>query len=129
MAYAREAEIAEPEGTMPFQSINPATEEILGEFDELQPDGIERALAAGRRAFESWHRATFDERSQLLRSVAKQLRKDKPTLAGLITAEMGKPIVEAEAEIEKCAWNCEYFADEAEGFLADQPRNSTATES
>ena len=63
---------------MPFQSINPATEEMLGEFDELQPDGIERALAAGRRAFESWHRATFDERSQLLRSVAKQLRKDKP---------------------------------------------------
>src|SRR5437763_14915011 len=120
MAYAREAEIAEPEGTMPFQSINPATEEMLGEFDELQPDGIERALAAGRRAFASWHRTTFDERSQLLRSVAKQLRKDKPTLAGLITAEMGKPIVEAEAEIEKCAWNCEFYAEAGPKFVAPE---------
>ena len=61
--------------------------------------------------------------------MAAALRDDKARLAGLITAEMGKPIVEAEAEIEKCAWNCDYFAEHGARFLADEPAPSNARES
>src|SRR6266545_2249976 len=105
---------------MVFQSINPATEEILDEFNEHEPDKVERALTASERTFRSWRTISFRQRGELLRAVAKELRGDKQTFAGLITAEMGKPIVEAEAEIEKCAWNCDFFAAQAPVFLADE---------
>src|SRR6266511_5854555 len=114
---------------MVFQSINPATEEILDEFNEHEPDKVERALTASERTFRSWRTISFRQRGELLRAVAKELRGDKQTFAGLITAEMGKPIVEAEAELEKCAWNCDYFADHAEEFLTNLKRDSSASES
>jgi succinate-semialdehyde dehydrogenase/glutarate-semialdehyde dehydrogenase len=112
-----------------FQSINPATEEVFGEFPEHTPDEVERALDASSHAFESWRTTPLAERSQLLRAVAGQLRLDRALLAGLMTAEMGKPIVEAEAEIDKCAWCCDYFADSGPSFLRDRPLPSGATES
>ena len=114
---------------MIFQSINPATEELLDQFAEYEPDRVERALSASERTFGGWRTTSFKERGDLLRSVAKELRGGKQALAGLITAEMGKPIVEAEAEIEKCAWCCDYFADHAEQFLANRPTASAAMES
>jgi acyl-CoA reductase-like NAD-dependent aldehyde dehydrogenase len=114
---------------MVLQSINPTTEEILDEFSEYGPDQLERALNASERTFKSWRTLTFRQRGDLLRSVAKALGRGKPAYAALITAEMGKPIVEAEAEIEKCGWCCDYFADHAEEFLADRPTDSAATES
>ena len=64
-----------------------------------------------------------------MRSVAGVLRADKARYAALLTAEMGKPIVEAEAEVEKCAWTAGWFAENAERLLADEPVDSTATES
>jgi acyl-CoA reductase-like NAD-dependent aldehyde dehydrogenase len=64
---------------------------------------------------------SFAERAELLRAAAATLRAGQARWAALITAEMGKPIVEAEAEIEKCAWNCEYYAEHAAAFLADEP--------
>ena len=64
-----------------------------------------------------------------MRKAAAFLRQNKQILAGAITAEMGKPIVEAEAEIEKCAVNCNYYSDNAERFVRDEPRISNATES
>ncbi len=112
-----------------FQSINPATEEILGQFPEHTGDEVERALEASSRAFQSWRRTPFAERSQLLRAVAHQLRAEKTLLAGLTTAEMGKPVVEAEAEIEKCAWCCDYFAEHGQSFLSERPVPSGATDS
>lgn len=114
---------------MAFQSINPATEELLGEFAEHGHEDVERALEASARVFQSWRKTTFAERGQLLRAIAVGLRRDKERLAGLITAEMGKPIVEAEAEIEKCAWCCDYFAENGQAFLVDRPVASGATES
>ena len=68
-------------------------------------------------------------RSALMRSVAGVLRADKSRFAALLTSEMGKPIVEAEAEIEKCAWTANWFAENAERLLADEPVQSNATES
>jgi succinate-semialdehyde dehydrogenase/glutarate-semialdehyde dehydrogenase len=90
---------------MTIESINPATEEVLATFEPLGQDEIERALSGATAAFSRWRRTSFGERSGLLRRTASSLRRQKERLAGLITAEMGKPIVEAEAEIEKCAWN------------------------
>src|SRR5436853_1706353 len=68
-------------------------------------------------------------RASLMRSVAGVLRTDKSRYAALLTSEMGKPIVEAEAEIEKCAWTASWMAENGERLLADEPVESTATES
>ncbi|HEY8491741.1 MAG TPA: NAD-dependent succinate-semialdehyde dehydrogenase [Dehalococcoidia bacterium] len=114
---------------MSFQSINPATEEILATFDEFTPQQVDQALEQAARAFDAWRRTSFQERSRLMRSAAAYLRQHQARLAGLITAEMGKPIAQAEAEIEKCAWNCDYYAEHAAAFLADQPAPSSAAES
>ncbi|MPZ48362.1 MAG: aldehyde dehydrogenase family protein [Dehalococcoidia bacterium] len=114
---------------MLFQSLNPATEEVVAEFQEATAEEVEAALAGAVTAFESWRRTSFQQRGDLLRAAAKQLRGDKQRLAGLITLEMGKPIIQAEAEIEKCAGGCEYYATHAESFLADLAKESSATES
>src|SRR5438874_8087738 len=68
-------------------------------------------------------------RATLMRSVAGVLRADKSRYASMLTSEMGKPIVEAEAEVEKCAWTAAWFAENAERLLADEPVDSTGTES
>ncbi len=111
---------------MSMMSINPATEEELGRFEEHPPEEIERALAAAHQEFRRWRERSFSERAGLVTNAAANLRASKARLAGLITAEMGKPVVEAEAEIEKCAWNCDYFAENAEPMLAEQRVSTNA---
>jgi succinate-semialdehyde dehydrogenase/glutarate-semialdehyde dehydrogenase len=76
-----------------------------------------------------WQATSFGERSACIQSMARTLRAQKERLAALATSEMGKPIVEAEAEIEKCAWNCDYYAEHAAQFLADEPVETNATDS
>ncbi len=114
---------------MTIRSINPATEETIAEFAEHAPEQVEQMLAAAARASHDWRRTPLDERARLLRATAAHLRAARPHYAALITAEMGKPITEAEAEIEKCAWCCDYYADAGAGFLADQPVETNARES
>src|SRR4029077_479123 len=77
----------------------------------------------------AWRDAGLEMRSRLLRSVAGVLRADKGRYAALLTSEMGKPIAEAEAEVEKCAWTAAWIADNAARLLADEPIESTGTES
>src|SRR4029077_16608361 len=77
----------------------------------------------------AWRDAGMDLRTALLRSVAGVLRAEKPRFAALMTAEMGKPIAEAEGEVEKCAWSATWIADNATRLLADEPIESTATQS
>jgi acyl-CoA reductase-like NAD-dependent aldehyde dehydrogenase len=112
-----------------IQSINPASEEVLGTFAPATPETIEEVLSEAQSAYRRWRRIPVAERAQPLRQMATYLREHKPRLAALITAEMGKPIVEAEAEIEKCAWNCAFYADNAEDFLRYEPHPSSASES
>jgi succinate-semialdehyde dehydrogenase/glutarate-semialdehyde dehydrogenase len=114
---------------MAIESINPATEEIMERFEELDGSEIEAALAGALSAFESWRRRPLDQRGALMSAAATELRRDKDRLARLITLEMGKPITEAEAEVEKCAWCCEHYAANTASYLADQPHASSATES
>ena len=105
---------------MPIQSINPATEEVLKSFQEFTPAQTEEAIAQAHGAFPAWRRRSFAERSRLMHAAADHLRRHKEDYARLVTLEMGKPLVQGEAEIEKCAWNCDYYADNAQGFLADE---------
>src|SRR2546426_9566174 len=108
-----------------IESINPATEEGIATFEQFTPAQVEQALVEGDAAFHQWRQQSFAERSRAMRGAAELLRKRKDRYAGLTTAEMGKPITQAEAEVEKCAWVCEYFADNAERFLARRPPKPT----
>jgi len=114
---------------MPMKSINPATEELLATFEEFTPDQVDRALDEATAAYRKWRKSSFAERSRLMLQAAAYIRANKERFAGLMTAEMGKPIVESEGEIEKCAWNCEYYAEMAPEFLANRPAKSSASES
>jgi acyl-CoA reductase-like NAD-dependent aldehyde dehydrogenase len=114
---------------MSIQSINPATEEVIETFEPYSASQINQALDQARHAFLSWRKTTFAERSPILHLVANYLREHKTELARLATLEMGKPIIESEAEVEKCAWTCDFYADNAEKFLADEHIATNATES
>jgi succinate-semialdehyde dehydrogenase/glutarate-semialdehyde dehydrogenase len=114
---------------MPIESINPATEEVLARFDEATPAEVEAALTRAETCFREWRRVSIEDRAALMRAAAAYLRREKERLGLLITLEMGKPITQAEAEVEKCAWACGYYADNAAAFLAPIRRESAASES
>lgn len=110
-------------------SINPATEETIESFQSSSDSDIEEALREATNTFRAWRLEQFAVKSSLMKKAAACLRRNRARFAGVMTAEMGKPIVESEAEVEKCAWNCDYYADNAERFLGDEPRISSASES
>jgi acyl-CoA reductase-like NAD-dependent aldehyde dehydrogenase len=112
-----------------IHSINPATEEVLKSFEQCSEKQIAEALEKANEAFRSWRKTSLDERAVRMHRAAAYLRRHGARMANLITIEMGKPIVEAEAEVEKCAWNCDVYADDARRFLQDEARVSNATES
>jgi len=114
---------------MTIESINPATGEVLETFDETSGRELERILAAAHAAFLEWRTVPFATRAQKMRAAAGALRAHSETYARTMTLEMGKPIVQAEAEVDKCASTCEYYADHAEAFLAEQPRETDASRS
>jgi succinate-semialdehyde dehydrogenase/glutarate-semialdehyde dehydrogenase len=108
-------------------SINPATEEELARFQEHTWDEVDVALQRAWDARLPWREAGFPARTARVAELATQLRRHKERLAGLLTAEMGKPLAEAEAEVEKCAWTAEWYAENAEALLADREMESNAT--
>jgi acyl-CoA reductase-like NAD-dependent aldehyde dehydrogenase len=114
---------------MSIQSINPATEEVLRTFEPYSKEQVDEALEQAHNAFLSWRETSFAERASYIRRVAAYMRANKNELARIATLEMGKPITEAEAEVEKCAWNCDFYAENAEKFLADEIVSTNATES
>src|SRR5213594_30520 len=114
---------------MSIQSVNPATGEVIETFEATSAREVERILATAHAAFLEWRTTPFDVRARHMRQAAEMLKKRKADHARLMTLEMGKPIVQAEAEVDKSAWACEYFADHAESFLAEQPRETDASRS
>jgi succinate-semialdehyde dehydrogenase/glutarate-semialdehyde dehydrogenase len=101
-------------------TVNPATGSEIERFDYMSADEIDARLDSARAAFLSWRRQPMNERVPLLRSLASALRANLEPLAQTAVREMGKPIVQARAEVEKCAWCCEYFAQQAPQMLADR---------
>lgn len=114
---------------MGIQSVNPTTEEILETFEPYSQEQIDEALGQARCAFLDWRATTCAQRGEYMRRVARHLRTHKAELARTAVLEMGKSLVEAEAEVEKCAWNCEYYAENAARFLSDEHVATNATES
>ena len=80
-------------------------------------------------AYQKWRRTSFAQRSALMHQAANYLRQNKARYAAMATAEMGKPILQAEAEIEKSAWNCDFYADNAEKMLASEEVKTSGSRS
>src|SRR5438445_10518022 len=101
-------------------SVNPATEEVLARFDAFTTEEIGRALDDAQDAFGAWRERSIAERAMPMRRLATLLRERADRYGRLITIEMGKPIVEAKGELEKCAWGCEHYAENAAHYLDDE---------
>jgi succinate-semialdehyde dehydrogenase/glutarate-semialdehyde dehydrogenase len=103
-----------------MRSINPATGEVLRDYPDHTPAEVTARIQQADLAFAHWRTTTFPHRAKLMHEAAAVLRHRKADLARLMTLEMGKPIASAEAEVEKCALTCDFFADHAANFLATQ---------
>src|SRR5438105_2251324 len=114
---------------MAIESTNPATGEKIRDYAEASAAEIQRALREADRAFDDWRRADFSWRSAPMKAAAELLRKNKDDYARLMAMEMGKPIAQGRAEAEKCAWVCDYFADNAARFLAPELVETDASKS
>jgi len=105
---------------MSLISINPATGQRIHIYGSHTSVQIEAALRQARSAFLGWRETAPETRAAALRSLAHSLRTQAEDLAALITAEMGKPITQARAEVEKCARVCEYYAKHGAAYLAEE---------
>ncbi|MBX3640491.1 MAG: NAD-dependent succinate-semialdehyde dehydrogenase [Nitrosomonas sp.] len=114
---------------MLMQSINPATGQALSQFPVLQADEITAVLELVATAQTQWATLAVEQRASYMLNLAQLLRQQCDTYATIITEEMGKLLREAKAEVEKCAWGCEYYAEHAADFLADEQVISDATRS
>jgi len=114
---------------MSIQTINPTSGEVLETFEPYNERQINEALEEARHAFVQWRATPFAERANHLHSIASYLRDHQAELARLAVLEMGKSITEAEAEVEKCAWSCDYFAEHAQEFLREEHVATNATQS
>jgi acyl-CoA reductase-like NAD-dependent aldehyde dehydrogenase len=107
------------------KTINPATEEVLNEYDIMTKEQINDKVKKARNAFQDWKKDA-SKRIDHLHDFANQLRKDKEKLARIATNEMGKAIKEARSEVEKCAWAMEYYADNGQILSTDEVVNTDA---
>lgn len=114
---------------MAFKSVNPATGQILKTFSTWDQNAIEGALQQAQDASPRWASQPISDRCHLLRAAAQQLRENMESLARLITLEMGKLLTESRAEIEKCAWICEYYAEHTPRFLANEEIENDSSDS
>ncbi|MGB8703233.1 MAG: NAD-dependent succinate-semialdehyde dehydrogenase [Thermosynechococcaceae cyanobacterium] len=116
---------------MGIASINPTTGQLFQSFEPLTEDEVQAKIASAAHAFQTYRETSFLERSHWLRNAAAHLRDDHQTreYAQLMTLEMGKPITQAIAEIQKCAWVCDYYADHGSALLADEFIETDATQS
>lgn len=103
------------------ESIDPASGELLERYEVFSAEQIDAALTIAATAFGRWRRSPWPERSELMQAVAHELRAEAESLAETVSREMGKPISEAKAEVEKCAWAAEHYASHGEEFLAPEP--------
>lgn len=110
-------------------SINPATGETLRAIPTVDTKAMDAIMQRSNLAFSHWRKRSFEERAEVLRAVAARLRANVPELALLMTEEMGKPIKEARAEVEKAAWSAEHYAEHAPTYLAPEDLASDARHS
>ena len=112
-----------------IEVLNPTTGEQVRTYDEMSPVEVIEIIQKGHDAYDDWRRTDFGHRAALMREAAHVLRDRADQYAELMALEMGKPVREGRAEIEKCAWGCEYYADNAESMLQPKPVETDAAKS
>lgn len=110
-------------------SINPANNKIIKNYNEMTSEESSKIISLANEAFRSWKETSFAHRKGLMKNAAKVLRENSKEYSVLMTMEMGKPIVQSRAEIEKCASVCNYYAENAEEFLKDEIVKTEASKS
>lgn len=105
---------------MAFQTQNPYTSKTISYYEVLARDEIENCILQAHQTFLKFKHKKPQTRADKMNKLAELLRKNKSKYANQITLEMGKPLTEAKAEVEKCAWVCEFYADNASSFLEDK---------
>ncbi len=105
---------------MNIVAINPATGRELKTYPEMTAEEVGDILTKTQDAYENWRSTSFDQRSTLLKKAASVLRDNSQKYAELMTREMGKPIKDGRSEAEKCAWVCDYYAENARSFLREE---------
>lgn len=112
---------------MAIESINPTTGELLEEFTEWTPEQTAAVIEEVAAAGQNWRQTSFVERAALMKAAAAVLRRNRDDYARTMALEMGKPLTEGRAEADKCAWVCDYYAENAAAFLRDEPAQSDGT--
>src|SRR3546814_85893 len=112
--------------SMSIATINPATGETLATFDPMTDDEVDERIAAAHEAFATYRTTTYAERAHWLGAAADLLDDERDDVARMMTTEMGKTLSAARAEAAKCAVGCRFYAERAEGFLADEPADADA---
>lgn len=106
---------------MGIQSINPLTNQVIKDYEEHTEQQIQDTITKADTTYLKWKKTSFEERSRLMHKAADVLRKNKEKYGQIMTDEMGKTKKEGIAEAEKCALACDYYAQHAASFLADEP--------
>ncbi len=114
---------------MSIQTINPATGKLIKTYEEFTYEEIVSVIDEVHSEFLSWRATGFPQRAKLMNNAARVLRENKMKYAEMMTLEMGKPISQSIAEVEKCAWVCEYYAENAESILSKEFIRTDASES
>ncbi len=112
-----------------LKSINPANGKLIRSYPEMTIEEVNKIIYLVNDAFKEWKETTLNKRAKLMLNAANVLREQREELSKLMTEEMGKPIAQSRAEIEKCAWICEYYTANAEKFLEDELIETDAAES
>ena len=112
-----------------LKSINPKTEELFAEFKEIDLSVAEEIIIKSSKSQKSWSDVNVKKRAKIILNIGDLIKQNKNSYANIITSEMGKPITESIAEVEKCVWLCEYYAENGSEFLGDQHIDSDAKKS
>ena len=112
-----------------MKTINPATGKVIKEYSEMSFEEVSGIIYRANIAQKQWKHKSFTNRSVNLNKIAKSLKENKQELGELMSTEMGKPLSQSIGEIEKCAWVCEYYAENAEDFLSDDSVETDASKS
>ncbi len=114
---------------MSHVAINPSNGQTVATHPEIDAKALRAAIAAGHRAYQKWRKVPIADRAVPLRATARLLRERADRYAVLMATEMGKPLAQGRAEVEKCAWVCEYYAEHGEAFLAPEEVATDASRS
>ncbi len=112
-----------------MKSINPYTRKVIAQYKEHNAEESAQLIEQCHRTYQEWKQLTYNERGKLFKKMAALLQSEKQSLAELITTEMGKIISESVAEVEKCAWLCDYYADNTERLLQPEFYEADVTKS